>query len=57
MKSKDKILKQKSQKLDEKIEDVTNHFKNETFEILLESGYLIPKKEQLNAIGIVPEGI
>lgn len=56
MKSKNKSLKEKSQNLDEKVETVTNHFKSETFDTLVETGYLIPTKDQLNAIGIVPEG-
>jgi hypothetical protein len=28
----------------------------ETFDTIIEEGLLIPSKEQLNAIGIVPEG-
>jgi hypothetical protein len=33
------------------------YIRNETFETLLEDGYMIPTKEQLNAIGILAEGI
>lgn len=38
------------------LEELTYHFKNETFEILLDDGYLIPTKDQLTAFGILPEG-
>jgi len=31
------------------------HFKNETFKVLLEDGYLVPTSEQLAAIGIIAE--
>lgn len=37
------------------LEELTYHFKNETFEILLDDGYLIPTKDQLTAFGILPE--
>jgi hypothetical protein len=55
-----KILMKKSKRisntvLEENIETVTLNFRNETFETLLEDGYLIPSKEHLNAIGILPE--
>jgi len=41
--------------LDDKVEAVTVNFRNETFEILLEDGYMIPTNEQLNGLGIVGE--
>ena len=41
-----------SAELDEKVENATANFKNETFEILLEDGYMIPTNEQLNALGM-----
>lgn len=44
-----------SAELDEKVENATANFKNETFEILLEDGYMIPTNEQLNALGIMTE--
>ena len=39
-----------------KLEELAYHYKNETFEILLDDGYMIPTRDQLSAFGIVPEG-
>lgn len=50
-----KKIKTDSGNLDAKLEIVTCHFKNETFETLLENGFLIPSKHQLNSVGIVAE--
>lgn len=54
-KKKNQNLELTSAELDEKIENATENFKNETFEILLEDGYMIPTNEQLNALGIMTE--
>lgn len=45
-------LESASLELDEKIHGATTNFKNETFEILLEDGFMIPSNEQLVALGI-----
>lgn len=44
-----------SGELEEKIESVAANFRNETFEILLQDGFIIPTNEQLNAMGVVGE--
>ena len=46
------ILEKASVELDEKINSSSSNFKNETFEILLEDGFMIPLNEQLIALGI-----
>ena len=46
------ILENASVELDEKINSAASNFKNETFEILLEDGFMIPINEQLIALGI-----
>ncbi len=46
------ILENASVELDEKINSAASNFKNETFEILLEDGFMIPLNEQLIALGI-----
>jgi len=38
-----------------KIETMICQFRNETFAILVEDGFMIPTKEQLTTFGIVPE--
>lgn len=42
--------------ISELIEVFSLHFKNETFKVLLEDGFLMPTSEQLAAIGIIAEG-
>ena len=44
-----------SEELLDKLETMTCQFRNETFEVLVEDGFLIPTKEQLTVFGIVPE--
>ncbi len=55
MRVKKKSLDTALSELDEKVENVTANFRNETFEMLLEDGFMIPTNEQLNGLGIVGE--
>ena len=56
MKSKNKAEKEKSELVNEDIDLAISQFKNETIDMLLKDGFLIPTKDQLNGLGIVPEG-
>ena len=56
VKSKTKESKHKTESINEDIDLAISQFKNEMIDILIDDGFLVPTKEQLNAIGVVPEG-
>ncbi|CAF0709448.1 unnamed protein product [Brachionus calyciflorus] len=55
VKSKTKESKHKTESINEDIDLAISQFKNEMIDILIDDGFLVPTKEQLNAIGVVPE--
>lgn len=53
---KPKKLVNQNKVINEDIDLAISQFKNEVINLLLKNGLMIPTKEQLSSIGIIPEG-
>ena len=53
---KPKKLINQNKVINEDIDLAISQFKNEVINLLLKNGLMIPTKEQLSSIGIIPEG-
>lgn len=54
---KSKKTKNRTEPINEDIDLAISQFKNEVIDLLLKNGMMIPTKDQLSSIGIIPEGI
>lgn len=53
---KPKKIEKQNELINEDIDLAVSQFKNEVIDLLLKNGLMIPTKDQLSSIGIIPEG-